>query len=223
MTEKASDSDSTASFRPKSPDGLTTRGARRRAQLLDATMRIIVREGPGAVTLRTVVGEAKASHGAIAYYFGNREELIQETLRVIAARNIDALAAAWEAMKPHARDPYRLAELIARHCSQQMAEDADMGITIMELHLAAARDPQLRPALTQWGRAYARIVHDTLATLGSLNPEADAALLINTINGHILGQLALPRHAFATSILQPALQRLLMDIRDQGHAGHPPY
>ncbi len=204
----------------KPEKALTARGAQRREQLLKATMRIIVRDGPGAVTLRTVVAEAKASHGAIAYYFGSREDLIQETLRVVAERNIKALQTAWEDIRPHASSPQTLAKMIARHCNRQMAADSEMGITIIELHLAAARFPELRPTLIEWGRAYAQIVHDTLQTLGSRNPEADTALLINTINGHILGQLALPRRTFEATILRPALERLLTDIRDQGHAGH---
>src|SRR5699024_3219290 len=89
-----------------------------------------------------------------------------------------------------------LATVVARHSTQQMIEDKSMGITIIELHLAAARSSELRPILREWGRAYVRIIRKILSNLGSDNPEADATLLTNTINGHVVGQLALQRKDF---------------------------
>jgi len=111
----------------------------------------------------------------VVYYFGTCEELIHQSLTLIARRNIKALSKAWREIEPHAEDPEMVAELIARHSVSQMIKDRDMGITIIELHLAAARNPELRPALREWGRAYVRIVRSTLTALGTLNPKADAA------------------------------------------------
>tara|TARA_R110000822_G_scaffold5639_4_gene24185 strand:- start:26513 stop:27163 length:651 start_codon:yes stop_codon:yes gene_type:complete len=201
--------------RPRSsraPASLTQRGSERRQALLLAALRIIVRDGPGSVTFRTVVAEAKASHGSVAYYFGTREELIREAMVLVANRNIEALAGVLEQFESVPGDPQSLAEIIARHSTQQMIEDRSMGITIIELHLAAARYPELRPVLRDWGRAYARIIHRILANLGSSDPNADAALLTNTINGHVIGQLALQRKDFESTVLRPAILRLLTAI-----------
>lgn len=201
--------------RPRSsraPASLTQRGSERRQALLLAALRIIVRDGPGSVTFRTVVTEAKASHGSVAYYFGTREELIREAMVLVANRNIEALAGVLEQFESVPGDPQSLAEIIARHSTQQMIEDRSMGITIIELHLAAARYPELRPVLRDWGRAYARIIHRILANLGSSDPNADAALLTNTINGHVIGQLALQRKNFESTVLRPAIHRLLTAI-----------
>lgn len=193
----------------KSGDDLTARGARRRQELLDAALRIIIRDGPGAVSLRSAVKEAKASHGAVLYYFGTREELIHAALKHISERNIEALAAARKGFEAHAANPARLAELISRHSARQMIDDRGMGITIIELHLAAARHPELAPAIREWGRAYARISHDTFVRLGSSNPEADSALMTNMISGLVMRQLALHRPDFEAAILRPAIERLL--------------
>src|SRR5690606_23709762 len=100
----------------------------------------------------------------------------------------------------------------SRHSTQQMIEERGMGITISELHLAAALYPELLPVRRDWGRAYARIVHRILAHLGSLVPDADEALLTNTINGHVIGQLALQRKDFESTVLRPAILRLLKAI-----------
>ena len=210
---KLSEDDNAA--RPRSsraPASLTQRGSQRRQALLAAALRIIVRDGPGSVTFRTVVAEANASHGSVAYYFGTREELIREAMMLVANRNIEALAGVLEHFESVPGDPQSLAAIIASHSTQQMIEDRSMGITIIELHLAAARHPELRPVLRDWGRAYARIIHRILANLGSSDPNADAALLTNTINGHVIGQLALQRKDFELAILRPAILRLLKAI-----------
>ncbi len=193
---------------------LTPRGARRRATLLDAALCIIVRDGPGGLTLRSVVAEAGASHGSVSYYFGTREDLIRAALEEVAARNVAALAEAWREIELRADDPVEVARLIARHSCRQMIRDRRMGITIVELHLAAARYPEVRPALRIWGRAYAEIARETLAALGSRDPETDAALLTNAITGMVIGALAIPQRDFESVVLRPFLERFLRHVGD---------
>jgi DNA-binding transcriptional regulator YbjK len=196
----------------RAPANLTQRGTERRSALLFAALQIIVRDGPGAVTFRTVVAEANASHGSITYYFGTREELIKEAMVLVANRNIEVLSAVLSDFETMPVSPEVLATVIARHSNQQMIEDRSMGITIIELHLAAARSPELRPILREWGRSYALIIRKVLTNLGSDDPDEDAALMINIINGHVVSQLALQRKDFEVSILRPALARLLAAI-----------
>ena len=197
-------------------DRLTTRGARRRHELLEAALRLIVRDGPGAVTLRSVVTEAHTSHGLVSYYFGSRDELINAALSLTATRNIDALAHAWEEIRP-TTDADDLARQIARHSVRQMIEHEDMGITIIELHLAAARDPALRPAIVEWGRAFARIVAPTLLAVGSNDPSRDAEILVSTINGLVMTQLAVPSRRFETEVLTPTIARYLRTMGADRH------
>ncbi|SEN00412.1 transcriptional regulator, TetR family [Pseudomonas sp. ok272] len=221
MSKPSDDDFSVRSKSNRAPANLTVRGTERRNALLAAALRIIVKDGPGSVTFRTVVAQATASHGSVAYYFGTREELIREAMVLVANRNIRALA---EMLQEFVSTPVELASLataIARHSTQQMIEDPSMGITIIELHLAAARHPELRPVLHDWGRAYARIMHAALANLGSSDPNADAALLINTINGHVIGQLALQRSNFESTILRPAIFRVLTAISSSSDIAEP--
>ena len=92
MSKPSNDDFGARSKLNRAPANLTQRGAERRDALLAAALRIIVKDGPGSVTFRTVVAEAKASHGSVAYYFGTREELIREAMVLVANRNIEALA-----------------------------------------------------------------------------------------------------------------------------------
>lgn len=193
----------------KKPVDLTPRGIRRRSALIGAALRIIVRDGPGSVTLRTVATEADASHGLVVYYFGTREELISAVLTHVAEKNIEALNQTWRSRELDTSDPRVLAAFIASHVTRQMIDDREMGITIMELHLAAARFPILRAMVREWGRAYVRITYQTFTRLGSPDAQRDSALLTNLINGLAIQQLALPRRNFEAAVLRPAIERFL--------------
>lgn len=193
----------------RKPVDLTPRGIQRRSALIAAALKIIVRDGPGSVTLRTVAVEAEASHGLVVYYFGTREELISAVLTHVAEKNIEALNQAWRSRELDTSDPRVLAAFIASQVTRQMIDDREMGITIMELHLAAARFPILRAMVREWGRAYVRITHQTFTRLGSLDPQRDSALLTNLINGLTIQQLTLPRRNFEAAVLRPAIERFL--------------
>ena len=206
--------------RAKDKLDMTPRGVQRRDALIEATLRIILRDGPGAVTVRSVTNEAGASHGSVTYYFGSAENLVRDALVQVAVGNIAALAEAWVDLERFADDPAQLAARIARHSVKQMIEDRRMGITIVELHLAVARNPELAPALREWGRAFGRITHDTFVRLGSRDPEADSAVITNLITGMVLRQLALPRPDFESAILTPSIERLLNAI-GMGKADRP--
>src|ERR1039457_4612274 len=90
---------------------VTPRGARRKAALLEAALRIIVREGSGAVTHRSVVSEAGASYGSVGYYFGSRKKLLLETMRFVARQNVRAVSESWKEIERHSSDAYAIAAL----------------------------------------------------------------------------------------------------------------
>jgi TetR/AcrR family transcriptional regulator, transcriptional repressor of bet genes len=55
--------------------------ARRRGQIIEATIESIVRHGLAATTLATVAEEAGLSQGVTVFYFKNKQTLLAETLR----------------------------------------------------------------------------------------------------------------------------------------------
>lgn len=187
----------------------TPRGERRRQTLLDAALRIIVRSGPEAVTHRSVAAEAGASHGAVKYYFGSRDSLMQQALREVASRNVDAIRALQPKLRAQTHDPAAFAATLAHHAYRQMLADRDTGIAIHELHLAASRIPALRPLIRDWGLAYAAASEDALRALGSRDPRRDTALLVSVVNGLVLQQLSVPRDNFEEAVLRPTLERIL--------------
>lgn len=62
----------------------TASRARRRQQLIDATMKCIARKGLGSTTLADVAREAGLSQGIVNLHFESKENLLKETLRFLA-------------------------------------------------------------------------------------------------------------------------------------------
>lgn len=62
----------------------TASRAKRRQQLIDATMKCIARKGLGSTTLADVAREASLSQGIVNLHFESKENLLKETLRFLA-------------------------------------------------------------------------------------------------------------------------------------------
>jgi AcrR family transcriptional regulator len=79
----------------------------RRAQLLDAALRLIDREGFGSASVEGVAREADLAKTVVYDTFGSREELLRALLAREQERALDSLAAAMPE-PPLAEDPRRI-------------------------------------------------------------------------------------------------------------------
>jgi DNA-binding transcriptional regulator YbjK len=183
------------------------RGAARREALLDATVRLLARQGARAVTHRAVASEAGTTHGSPRYYFATRHELLDEALRRIADQQVHAIEELLREQSPP--EPRERAKRLAAFVAGMVSADPDATIARYELFLEATRRPQLRPSLEAWGTAYIKLFAAEL-TAGADDPERDAELLLNLLNGLLLRQVAAPHDDFETAILVPAFERFLI-------------
>lgn len=62
----------------------------RRAQLVDAAIRVMCRDGVAGATTRAIVAEAGVPLGVFHYCFRSKEELLQEVLETIVGRELHA-------------------------------------------------------------------------------------------------------------------------------------
>lgn len=181
------------------------RGTARRQALLDATVRLLARQGARAVTLRAVADEAGATHGAPRYYFATRDALLDSALRQIAEQQVRAVEEL--VREPSPADPAARAARLAAFITATIRDDRDATIARYELFLETARRPSLRPALEAWGDAYVKLFAGEL-TAGSAQPLVDAELLLNLLNGLILRQVAAPHDDFE-AVLRRAFERFI--------------
>jgi DNA-binding transcriptional regulator YbjK len=119
-------------------DQRLVRGERRRADLIDATLTVIERDGVGGVSHRAVAKVAGVSPSAAIHHFSTLDDLL---VAALIKANEDSIAAV-EAVE----DVEGLAELLV----EQAREHRSRFVAVYELYLLAARRPALRAEANRW-------------------------------------------------------------------------
>ncbi|WP_395242565.1 TetR/AcrR family transcriptional regulator [Agromyces sp. MMS24-K17] len=124
--------------------------AERRAALVEAAIRVVAREGIAHATTRAIVAEAEMSLASFHYAFESRDELIDEVIRTVVAREQQAVV-------PDAIDGDEdlraiLEAGLLRYLEHLRAEPA-RELAMLELTLYALRSPERYPlAVMQYAR-----------------------------------------------------------------------
>ncbi|NQD93797.1 TetR family transcriptional regulator [Pseudomonas sp. CrR25] len=164
----------------------------RRQAILDAAMRIIVREGVRAVRHRAVAAEAGVPLSATTYYFKDIDDLITDTFAQFVERSAAYMAKFWSGtqgmlqelvgkLDGSAEARRRLADEIARLAVEYVRYQLIHGRDHLLAEQAFQQEALLNPRLHDLVRAHAQIlsrgVIQFFEVLGSRQPEQDAKLL----------------------------------------------
>ncbi len=121
-------------------DGRRAKGAARRRQLVEATLRVIARDGVAGLTHRAVAEEAGVALASASYHFTGIDDLLATAL----AHATDELAATLT--QGADRSLARLARVLA----DEERDHHGRFIAGYELYLLAVRRPELRARSLAW-------------------------------------------------------------------------
>jgi|tagenome__1003787_1003787.scaffolds.fasta_scaffold20987580_8 DNA-binding transcriptional regulator YbjK len=183
------------------------RTSARRGEILEATLRVIAAGGADAVTHRAVALQAGVPPASTTYYFDSKEALVQEALELVIERSTALVARHADAAPP--ATPAQLVDRLCALVDDQIADESAPLAAQYELMLEAGRRPGLRRLAERWERAYMRALGSMVASSGLPEPQLAARLLTDTMEGALLGHLALPRRDFVRRRLRPELERLV--------------
>lgn len=192
----------------KGPRQAESKGARRTEEILRATLRVIGERGADAVTHRAVAAEAGVPLSATTYYFASKEELLEQTLLLAAREEIERLERLVLELAPRSLSVEEWATAVAARLAGDVAADPAKHVALFELGLEATRRPPLRDELRRWQEAHLRLAELGCRAVGSDDPETDALVVVATITGLMLEQLAGGRDDFEEAVMRPALERL---------------
>lgn len=194
--------------RARPAPGAPPRGAARRDHILDAALLVVGRLGPDALTHRRVAEAANLPLAATTYWFASKEDLLAQTYRRAAERDIARLEQLGErlsAARPAVRD---LPAALARLVTDELAADRTGLVAAYALWLEAARRPELREVTRLWTAAYVRVAAGLLGAAGSRDPEADARIVVAALDGLSLDALVTD-DPDAQRTVRAALERLV--------------
>ncbi len=164
----------------------------RRQQILDATLRIIVRDGVRAVRHRAVAAEAQVPLSATTYYFKDIEDLLSDAFAQHIERSAAYMAKLWasteallrEVMARHDGSPAsraQLADEIARMTAEYVQRQLHARRDCLMAEQAFLQEALLSPRLAHLVRAQQGILLrgacQLLQVLGSREPQQDAKVL----------------------------------------------
>lgn len=164
----------------------------RRQQILDAAMRIIVRDGVRGVRHRAVAAEAGVPLSATTYYFKDIEDLLTDTFAQYVERSAAYMAKLWASSEvvlrqllaqgdgsPEARA--RLADEVARMMADYVSRQLHTRRDFIMAEQAFRQEALLCPRLAELVSAHEQILlhgaRQMLQVVGSRQPEQDAQML----------------------------------------------
>ena len=176
-------------------DGRRARGQRRRAEIIDATLSVVRRDGASGVTHRTVAKEAGITTSLTLYYFATLDELLVAALTSVT----DSYTQRIRQLIDGDDEPLDgLAQLIA----ESAGTGRERALAERELSTLAARRPALRPVARRWRDNVAELAR--VHTDDSDTVEAFVALADGLCTALLLGNDAAdPEHI--AGILKRAL------------------
>jgi DNA-binding transcriptional regulator YbjK len=169
----------------ESPDHAST-GARER--ILRATLELIASGGVAAVTNRLVATTAGVSLGSLTYHFASQAQLLHESLLLYVEEETARrrqIARDLASEKPGV-------EQVAEAIEHLVATPSDIPrqIAELELHLHAARDPELREASQRCFEAHEQIAAAALTALDIPDSVRHAPTVVALMTGLAVRRLA---------------------------------
>lgn len=164
-----------------------------RERILHVTLDIIGRDGIAAVSNRRVAKESGVSLGTLSYHFPQQSALLRECLLGYVGAEVDRIDAIADRVR--ARQPHPTPSEISAEVQRAIAEGLERTepLAEMELHLQAARDPELREASRGCFVAYQQLAAASLEALGVPDPSRHAPAIVAVMYGMGLQQLGTAR------------------------------
>jgi DNA-binding transcriptional regulator YbjK len=168
-------------------------GERARIRLLDATISVIAQKGIGAVSHRAVAIEAGLAPALTTYYFAGKADMISASFDRFVFRGLETISRSWESAFEvldrysakhisHESTLAQLTELTATYIFDDRLHQTD-GVAfelafLFNVHL----DDDLRQKVRKYREDMRSTAHTFCAKAGSIDPDADAALLTGLIS-----------------------------------------
>jgi DNA-binding transcriptional regulator YbjK len=168
----------------------------RRLSILDAALRIIVREGLRGVRHRAVAAEAGVPLSATTYYFNDIQDLIADSFALFVKRSSASLAALWAGMDEDFRriaaaieqDPRARREmvshfidLVAAHVQTKMRQHDQELLVELAFRQEALTNAELRPLFLAHQSLRSRFAERAVQAMGSTAPIEDAQVLTTLV------------------------------------------
>jgi DNA-binding transcriptional regulator YbjK len=200
------------------PTSRAAASERLRGAIVAATVRIVARDGVGAVTHRRVAEEAGVSLSSTTWHFASKGEILEAALRWTAQREVERVTQMAELIASASPDGFAAeawSDALAAWVAEQTVGDGrDTTVALYRLQLETLGRPGAIDLHREWGESLAEVGATVLREAGSTDPELDTRLVVAAIDGLRLNVLSAKEKGEDTSWLAPAILRLVRMLVD---------
>ncbi|MFE0462470.1 TetR/AcrR family transcriptional regulator [Kitasatospora sp. NPDC058965] len=144
---------------------MTRRSAdERREELIEAAIRVMIRDGVARTTTRAIVGEAGLPLGAFHYCFRSKEELLQSVIERIMVRALGPAVASVAEGAP----TEEVVRTTLHAYWDRIRQHPDEHLLTYELTQYALRQPELAELARRQYQHYLEVSHSSLETMAQL-------------------------------------------------------
>jgi DNA-binding transcriptional regulator YbjK len=177
--------------------------------ILEAAVRLLAAEGQAGLTHRRIAREAGVPLAATTYYFTSKDDLLEQALRLVAARELRMLELRAAELARSFGSPGALGSALAAVLVDQLTHERDATVAKFEAYLEAARRPSLQPTAEHWIAGFVRLAEAALTAAGAERPARTARLLVAGADGLLLQHLATARPGEDADTLRRHLKALV--------------
>ncbi len=152
-----------------------------RERMLRATLKLIADGGVAAVTNRRVATAAGVSLGSLTYHFASQAQLLRESLLLHVEEETARRRQIAQELAEEKPGVQQVAEAVERLVA--VPSEIPQQIAELELHLQAARDPELREASRRCFEAHEQIASAALRMLGIPDGKRHAPAVVALMTG----------------------------------------
>ncbi len=199
----------------------------RRKIILEAALRIIVREGVRGVRHRAVAKEADVPLSATTYYFKDISDLITDTFTLFVEIGAEKYQSFWgeslgllsSALNGSQNAPENRSQLIAtvvntvfQYVCSQLRDHRDYLLAEQAFRLESLRNDKLKPIACRHSEYLLTDLVSFLREAGSQAPEQDARLIVSVILAAEYEGLVLCNGGFDESLIRGIISRGMQSV-----------
>jgi AcrR family transcriptional regulator len=166
----------------------------RRREVLDATWRVIGREGLNAATVRRIAEEAGHSNGVLAHYFSNKNDILVSAHQLAYARARARIAKATadvEGLEALRRAIHEALPLDEERLLEAQVDVSFLGLTVGDPHLRGVRSASGEISRVRW-RSYVERAQELGEVDLSVDPDHVVDDVIALIESLSIGAIITP-------------------------------
>jgi DNA-binding transcriptional regulator YbjK len=162
---------------------------RTRDAIVDATVRIVAREGVAAVTHRRVAAEAGVALSSTTWHFATKADILEAALHWTARREVARIAAIADHLGAGDFDPSRWADELGAWLVEQVTGEREIAVALYRLQVELLGSAGALSVHREWGEELRAVGERVLDQSGTATPDLDVRLVVATLDGLRMGIL----------------------------------